>query len=99
MYGPFSLTASPTVPGLVLVPLSHDVVWSPLFSLTSGPPVPVLGLVPLFSYMMSGPLFPDCTQKKIQNHVIKLDIAPKSYPPGQYLLVSASNNMLYYLIQ
>ena len=31
--------------------------------------------------------------------VIKLDIAPKSYPPGQYLLVSASNNMLYYLSQ
>ncbi len=39
---------------------------------------------------------PGRTQKKIQN---PLDIAPMSYPPGQYLLVSASNNMLYYLSQ
>ncbi len=39
------------------------------------------------------------TQKKFRTHVIKLDIAPKSLPPGQYLLVSASNNMLYYLSQ
>ena len=38
-------------------------------------------------------------KKKFRTHVIKLDIAPKSYPPGQYLLVSASNNMLYYLSQ
>ncbi len=34
-------------------------------------------------------------KKKFRTHVIKLDIAPMSYPPGQYLLVSASNNMLY----
>ncbi len=41
-----------------------------------------------------------CTlKKKFRTHVIKLDIAPKSFPPGQYLLVSASNNMLYYLSQ
>ncbi len=40
-------------------------------------------------------------KKKFRTHVIKLDIAPMSlsYPPGQYLLVSASNNMLYYLSQ
>jgi hypothetical protein len=38
-------------------------------------------------------------KKKFRTHVIKSDIAPKSYPPGQYLLVSASNNMLYYLSQ
>jgi NAD(P)H-flavin reductase len=38
-------------------------------------------------------------KEKFRTHVIKLDIAPKSYPPGQYLLVSASNNMLYYLSQ
>ncbi len=36
-------------------------------------------------------------KKKSRTHVIKLDIAPKSFPPGQYLLVSASNNMLYCL--
>jgi hypothetical protein len=40
-----------------------------------------------------------CTQKKFRTHVIKLNIAPMSFPPGQYLLVSASNNMLYYLSQ
>jgi hypothetical protein len=40
-----------------------------------------------------------CTKKKFRTYVIKLDIAPKSFPPGQYLLVSASNNMLYYLSQ
>jgi hypothetical protein len=28
-------------------------------------------------------------KKKFRTHVIKLDIAPKSFPPGQYLLVSA----------
>jgi hypothetical protein len=28
-------------------------------------------------------------KKKFRTHVIKLDIAPMSYPPGQYLLVSA----------
>ncbi len=39
------------------------------------------------------------TQKKFRTHVIKLEIAPMSFPPGQYLLVSASNNMLYYLSQ
>ncbi len=39
------------------------------------------------------------SKKKFRTHVIKLDIAPMSYPPGQYLLVSASNNMLYYLSQ
>jgi hypothetical protein len=38
-------------------------------------------------------------KKKFRTHVIKLDIAPMWYPPGQYLLVSASNNMLYYLSQ
>ncbi len=38
-------------------------------------------------------------KKKFRTHVIKLDIAPMSFPPGQYLLVSASNNMLYYLSQ
>ncbi len=38
-------------------------------------------------------------KKKFRTHVIKLEIAPMSYPPGQYLLVSASNNMLYYLSQ
>jgi hypothetical protein len=38
-------------------------------------------------------------KKKFRTHVIKLDIAPVSYPLGQYLLVSASNNMLYYLSQ
>ncbi len=36
---------------------------------------------------------------KKNSDVIKLDIAPMSFPPGQYLLVSASNNMLYYLSQ
>ncbi len=38
-------------------------------------------------------------KKKFRTHVIKLDIAPMSFSPGQYLLVSASNNMLYYLSQ
>jgi hypothetical protein len=38
-------------------------------------------------------------KKKFRTHVIKLDIAPKLYLPGQHLLVSASNNMLYYLSQ
>ncbi len=38
-------------------------------------------------------------KKKFRTHVIKLDIAPMSFPPGKYLLASASNNMLYYLSQ
>ncbi len=42
---------------------------------------------------------PAHSNKKFRTHVIKLDIAPMSFPPGQYLLVSASNNMLYYLSQ
>ncbi len=44
-------------------------------------------------------IFTPALKKKFRTHVIKLDIAPMSYPPGQYLLVSASNNMLYYLSQ
>jgi hypothetical protein len=37
-----------------------------------------------------------CTLKKnYGTHVIKLDIAPKTYPLGQHLFISASNNMFY----
>ncbi len=34
-------------------------------------------------------------KKNYGTHVIKLDIAPKTYPLGQHLFISASNNMFY----
>jgi hypothetical protein len=34
-------------------------------------------------------------KKNFGTHVIKLDIAPKTYPLGQHLFISASNNMFY----
>ncbi len=37
----------------------------------------------------------DTLKKNYGTHVIKLDIAPKAYPLGQHLFISASNNMFY----
>jgi hypothetical protein len=34
-------------------------------------------------------------KKNYGTHVIRLDIAPKTYPLGQHLFISASNNMFY----
>jgi hypothetical protein len=34
-------------------------------------------------------------KKNYGTHIIKLDIAPKTYPLGQHLFISASNNMFY----
>jgi hypothetical protein len=34
-------------------------------------------------------------KKNYGTHVIKLDIAPVSFPLGQHLFISASNNMFY----
>ncbi len=34
-------------------------------------------------------------KKNYGTHVIKLDIALKTYPLGQHLFISASNNMFY----
>ncbi len=62
--------------------------------LLTKPPILLKGIVSGDENFFEGAL-----KKKFRTHVIKLDIAPKSYPPGQYLLVSASNYMLYYLSQ
>jgi hypothetical protein len=50
----------------------------------------------LWNQCCGSPGFGSTLKKKFRTHVIKLDIAPKSYPPGQYLLVSASNNIFFF---
>ncbi len=52
-------------------------------------------VVILLLYKNSYMLFATTLKKNYGTHVIKLDIAPKTYPLGQHLFISASNNMFY----
>ncbi len=71
-----------------------QVSWQPFFILILGNQdwSGRLGHVSWHPIYLGKPL---CTQKNYGTHVIKLDIAPKTYPLGQHLFISASNNMFY----
>ncbi len=61
------------------------------------PNPPLFSLPSTFNPYPRFPSLPPCHtfKKNYGTHVIKLDIAPKTYPLGQHLFISASNNMFY----